>query len=387
MSTGLSSTAVYGLSTEGYSIASSIALKGSKVSLIDESARMAIKLKPDIARTYPNVSSLIEDEPLLALEPIDIAIKDASYVFFAPRIRKVGQEVKSDVTSKFRDAIRVLKRGTSLIYALPTGIGGNNENIALIEHVTGLSVGKDVFYYYMPQCNSSVTTSSEILVGSFKSKQDVQISKMLYDQDVRRKLNFIDILSAEFVHSIKVLGHYTSMASILEICRHVQSSEISNEVMHHAFRDIYIDDIANGLYDLRAIGSSLSGAGPLMYLVNGTIKAIEGYIKHMIDEIRGMLKKRDLKASRTKVSIAWTLDPNEMRGDKIELLSSLETKLKDYIGDVERQQGQNLDLYPTDKTMISLVCTKNDFAKVLSKNKQISDGILMKANPVCETIG
>lgn len=387
MSTGLSSTAVYGLSTEGYSIASSIALKGSKVSLIDESARMAIKLKPDIARTYPNVSSLIEDEPLLALEPIDIAIKDASYVFFAPRIRKVGQEVKSDVTSKFRDAIRVLKRGTSLIYALPTGIGGNNENIALIEHVTGLSVGKDVFYYYMPQCNSSVATSSEILVGSFKSKQDVQISKMLYDQDVRRKLNFIDILSAEFVHSIKVLGHYTSMASILEICRHVQSSEISNEVMHHAFRDIYIDDIANGLYDLRAIGSSLSGAGPLMYLVNGTIKAIEGYIKHMIDEIRGMLKKRDLKASRTKVSIAWTLDPNEMRGDKIELLSSLETKLKDYIGDVERQQGQNLDLYPTDKTMISLVCTKNDFAKVSSKNKQISDGILMKANPVCETIG
>ena len=383
----MSSTAVYGLSTEGYSIASSIALKGSKVSLIDESARMAIKLKPDIARTYPNVSSLIEDEPLLALEPIDIAIKDASYVFFAPRIRKVGQEVKSDVTSKFRDAIRVLKRGTSLIYALPTGIGGNNENIAMIEHVTGMSVGKDVFYYYMPQCNSSVATSSEILVGSFKSKQDVQISKMLYDQDVRRKLNFIDILSAEFVHSIKVLGHYTSMASILEICRHVQSSEISNEVMHHAFRDIYIDDIANGLYDLRAIGSSLSGAGPLMYLVNGTIKAIEGYIKHMIDEIRGMLKKRDLKASRTKVSIAWTLDPNEMRGDKIELLSSLETKLKDYIGDVERQQGQSLDLYPTDKTMISLACTKNDFAKVLSKNKQISDGILMKANPVCETIG
>ena len=158
---------------------------------------------------------------MLALEPIDIAIKDASYVFFAPRIRKIGQDVKSDVTSKFRDAIRVLKRGTSVIYALPTGIGGNNENIALIEHVTGLSVGKDVFYYYMPQCNSNVASSSEILVGSFKSKQDVQISRMLYDPDVRRKLSFIDIFSAEFVHSIKILGHYSSMASIFEICKHV----------------------------------------------------------------------------------------------------------------------------------------------------------------------
>ena len=57
------------------SIASSIAVKGVKVSLIDESARMAISLKPDIARTYPDVNSLIEDEPLLALQPIDIAIE------------------------------------------------------------------------------------------------------------------------------------------------------------------------------------------------------------------------------------------------------------------------------------------------------------------------
>ena len=98
--------------------------------------------------------------------------------------------------------------------------------------------------------------------------------------------------------------------------------------MHGTFSDLYIDDVANGLYDLRAIGSSISGAGPLMYLVNGTIKGIEGYIKHLIDEIRDTLRKQDLKASRTKVAIAWTLDPNEMRGDKIEMLSSLETRLK-----------------------------------------------------------
>ena len=381
-------TAVYGLSTEGYHIASSIALKGSKVSLIDESARMAIRLKPDIARTYPNVRSLIEDEPLLALEPIDIAISDASHIFFAPRIRKVGQEVKSDVTSKFRDAIGALKKGTSVIYSLPTGIGGNNENIALIEHMTGLSVGKDVFYYYMPiNGPDNLSSASEILVGSFKSKPDAQMSNMLYEQDAIHKLNFVDIMSAEIVYSIKTLRHYTSMASVLEVCKHVRSNDAGSRLIHDAFRDIYIDDIANGLYDLRAIGSSLGGAGPLMYLVNGTIKSIEGYIKHVLDEIRSMLKKRDLKASRTKVSIAWTLDPNEMRGDKIELLSSLETKLKDYIGDVESQQNANFNLYPTDKTMIIVACTRNDAIRILSKDKQTLEFILMKANPICETIG
>jgi len=70
------SVVVYGLSTEGYRIASSIAVKGSKVSLIDESARMAISLKPDIARTYPNVNSLVEDEPLLDLEGIRREVRE-----------------------------------------------------------------------------------------------------------------------------------------------------------------------------------------------------------------------------------------------------------------------------------------------------------------------
>src|SRR5215210_5091675 len=107
-SSNTASVAVYGLSTEGYRIASSIAINGSKVSLIDESVRMAILLKPDIARTYPNVSSLMEDEPLLDLQPIDIAISNASYVYFAPRIRKVGPDVKSDVMTKFKDAIKAL---------------------------------------------------------------------------------------------------------------------------------------------------------------------------------------------------------------------------------------------------------------------------------------
>jgi hypothetical protein len=174
------------------------------------------------------------------------------------------------------------------------------------------------------------------------------------------------------------------MASVIEICK---SINIKSETIRRTFSDLYIDDIANGLYDLRAIGSSLGGAGPLMYLVNGSIKGTEGYIKYLIDKIREELKTRDLKASRTKVSIAWTLDPNEMRGDKIDLLSSLESKLKDYIGDVERQPWSVFDLYPTEKTRIVIACSKLDFARIMTKNKQNADFIMMKANPVCETIG
>jgi hypothetical protein len=377
---------VYGLSTEGYRIASSLAIRGSKVSLIDESARLAITLKPDIARSYPNVASLIEDEPLLALEPIDVAINDASYLFFAPRVRKIGQDAKTDVTSKFRDAMRVLQNGCSVVYTLPTGIGGNNENIALIEHVSGMSVNRDFYYYYMPITAGSIL-AHELLIGSMKSENDVQISRIMNDPDLFGKLTYIDIISAEFFHAIKVLSYYTGTASILEICKHAHDKKISRELMRGTFSDLYLDDIANGLYDLRAISSSISGAGPLMYLVNGTIKGTEGYVKYIIDKIRDTLKKRELKASKTKVIIGWTLDPNEMRGDKIDLLYSLESKLKDYIGDVELRHDPMLDLYHTDKTMIVIACSKRDFVSVTSKNKQTSDSIIMKANPVCEIIG
>ena len=381
-----SSVAVYGLSTEGYRIASSIAVKGSKVSLIDESVRMAISLKPDIARTYPNVSSLVEDEPLLDLEPVDIAISNASYVYFAPKIRKVGPDVKGDVTTKFKDAIKALKRSASVVYMLPTGVGGNNENIALIEHITGMTVYKDISYYYLPM-SSIAGTGSETLIGSVKSKQDNNLSKMLYDPDERRKLKFMDINSAELAHVIKTLSHYSGMASILEICKKAtDNSNIGSDLMRGSFADLYIDDVTGGLYDLRIIGSSLDGAGPLMYLVNGSIKGIEGYIKYLIDQIRSTLKKRDLKASRTKVAIAWTLDQHEMRGDKIELLSSLQTKVKDYIGDVERHQGPTFELYHTDKTTIVIACSKADYEKIVSKNMANRDFIIMKANPLCETL-
>lgn len=374
---------IYGLSTEGYRIASSLAIRGMKVSLVDEAARMAITLKPEIASSYPNVSSLMDDEPLLELEPIDIAIKDASFLFFAPKIRKIGQEARADSVIKLRDAMRALNKNCSVVYCLPTGIGGNSENIALIEHVTGLSVNRHFDYYYMPLTTGIL--SEELLVGSMNSEDGSEISKVMNHPDLFKKLNVIDITSAEFVHAIKVLNFYSGTASILEIFKQARHSKIS-EGIGGKFTDIFLDDISNGLFDLRAISSSLTGAGPLMYLVNGTIKATESYIKYLIDRIRDTLKNRDLKASRIKVVVAWSLDLNEMRGDKIELMYALESKLKDYIGDVELQYGSRIELYPSDKTMIIIACSRKDLENIKVKSSHVSDSLIMQADPACRVV-
>jgi hypothetical protein len=75
-----------------------------------------------------------------------------------------------------------------------------------------------------------------------------------------------------------------------------------------------------------------------------------------------------------------------MKGDKIELFSTMESRLKDYIGDVERRPGTSLDIYPTDKDTVVIACSKNDFSAISMTIKQNLDMIIMKANPVCEAM-
>ena len=147
----------YGLSTEGYYLASKMVINGSDVRIIDESSSSAILLNSEIAKTYTNVISLREDEPLLSMEPSNVAISKAKYLFFTPRIRKTGQDLKTEVNSKFKDAIGELKKGSSIINCLPTGFGGNNENISLLKHVTGLEAGKSIYYFYFTLNNLNKT--------------------------------------------------------------------------------------------------------------------------------------------------------------------------------------------------------------------------------------
>ena len=371
---------VYGLSTEGYALACQMAIKGADVSIIDESAPSAISLKSEIAKTYPNVSSLKEDEPLLSMEPIDVAISKAKYLFFAPRIRKTGQDIKTEINSKFKDATSSLKKNSSVVYILPIGFGGNNENISLLEHVTGFEVGKSILYYYFPLADLKNTPN---VIGSFNSNEDNELAELLSSGKKEKK--FVSLSSSEHFHAIDTLSKFSCLCSVLEVCKFAQDDATKSDLSSDEFKNLYLDDMVKGLYDLKALGSSFEGANTLMYLINGSIKGIDGYIKRLIDEIRATLKKNDLKASRTKIALSWNLDQHEMRGDKIEMLQNLISRLRDYIGDVESFDTPNFDLFHSDKTTIVVACSKTDFESI-EKNKKDSDLLLIKANPLCEII-
>ena len=369
---------IYGLSTEGYSLACQIALNGGDVQIIDESTPSAISIKQDIAKSYPSVQALKDDEPLLAMTSIDAAISKAQVLVFAPRIRKTGQDIKIEINSKFKDAVSNIKKGCNVVYGLGTGFGGNSENISLLEHVTGLKVGKNISYYYYPLSKESTIKP---YIGSSDSKENETLKKLLTNE---KKFNFLSLNSAEYFHAIDILKQFSSQTSILEVCKFAKDSVTKSDLNSEKLGELYLDDFIDGLFDLRSLSSSFEGASSLMYLINGSMKGLDGYIKRLIDETRLVLKKNELKASRTKILLLWTLDQHEMKGEKIEKLLELETKLKDYIGDVE-SISQPVDIFQNDKTTIIVVCSKRDFDYIMKNNKD-DELIILKANPLCQLI-
>ena len=367
---------IYGLSTEGYSLACQMAVNGADVQIIDETSSSAMSLTSEIAQTYPSINSLKEDEPLLSMEPIEIAVSNAKYLFFTPKIRKMDQDLKTELNSKFKDAVESLKKGSNLIYCLGTGFGGNNENISILEHVTGFKAGKSISYFYFPVNDSNQTPT---IIGSFNNTDDKKLASFLATDKEGKK--FVSISTAEQLHAIDTVKRFTSICSIVEVCKFQRSGKKS-DLDFTDFKNLYLDDMINGLYDLRSIASSFEGVNSLMYLINGCLKGISSYIKRLIDIIRITLKKNDLKASRTKIVLSWTFDLNEMRGEKIEILDLLTSKLRDYIGDVETSQEPE-NIFRSDKKTIVIVCSKSDYKKI-KQNQKNEDFLLIKANSLCE---
>ena len=368
----------FGLSTEGYHLASKMVVNGADVKIIDESAQGAIVLNSEIAQTYTDVIALREDEPLLSMEPGNVAISKAKYLFFTPRIRKTGQDLKTEVNSKFKDAVAELKKGSSVINCLPTGFGGNNENISLLEHVTGLKAGKDSSYFYFPLNDLNKTPD---VIGAIKQAEEKKLLSLLKTDKKEKK--FVDISSAENLHAIDTIQRFSNQCSIIEVCGKFVKNNSKHTTSFNEFKDLYLDDMVSGFYDLRMLGSSFESAQTLMYIINGSVRGIHGYIKRLIDTIRITLKKNDLKASKTKIVLSWTLDTNEMRGDKIEMLNSISSKLRDYIGDVETSSG-SIDLFHQDKVTIVVACSNHDY-KEIKENSKDDNIFVIKANPLCET--
>ncbi len=372
--------AVYGLTSEGYSVAARLIEKAA-VTIVDETLQMAMDLEQGMVKSHRTVQELVSDEMLMGLKPVSQVLSEASVIVFAPKLRKVGDESVIEASGKLRDVAKSASNGSTVVNLLPTGVGGNADNVALLEKQTGMKVGERLNYAYCPTgpqrgtgADASASANPTAVFGSKAASKEFASL-----EDLGFKPIYEGIATLELEYIARVLALCTSMAAEVELMRKSRELKVSGG----AQPERYIDELASLVYDLTAIQSSEDVGEPITYLAGAAVKSLENYERYVVEETRDLLRELQLKASRTRVLVAWSADKYEMRADRLATAQSLTEKLRDYVTDVRQVDAKSRtdDLIDSYKHSLAIVCTPADFEwfKSLRKSFRSSEITILRA--------
>lgn len=364
--------AMYGLTSEAYRLAADLVDK-AQVTIIDETLQMAMDIEPGFLKKNPNLQDVMAEEPLLSLKPLEQVLGDAQAIFFTPRLRRPSDETLIEAGTKLRDLAKYLSKGVTLINSLPTGPGGNSENIMLVEKQTGLQVGSTLTYAYLP-------------LRPRDPKPAVVAAAGLQDKGPLNALGFVpnsqNVFSAELEYAFGVMEAAVSSVTEIEMARRARDAH----VILQKKVETYLDEFSKYLYELKAIQASEETGESISYLAGATLKSFDNYVRYLVDETRDVLKEKQLKASRTKISLYWNLDRYEMRGERLQVAESIQQRLRDYVTDVEIISGKRSkggpDIFDPLKHNVVIVCSKEDQdALKAAKKRDDSETTLIAATP------
>ncbi|MDG6898564.1 MAG: hypothetical protein JRN24_02370 [Nitrososphaerota archaeon] len=340
---------MYWLTSEGYRLAGKI-VDRAPVTIVDETLQMAMDLDSAFLKKNPDLEELMSEEPLLSVKPLEKVLGEAQAIFFTPRLRRPAEESVVEAGSKLRDLARYLSKGALVVNTLPTGPGGNSENIMLLEKQTGLRIGESLSYCYMPLGPRRADPKIVALAG----RDDMVLASLGFSGSSS------SVFAAELDYVSSFLDESLRVVTEIELAKKAREARATL----HDSKEVYIDDFAGYLYDLKAVQAREETGEAVSYLAGATVKSLENFGRYVVDEAREVLKEKELKASRTKVSVLWTLDKYEMRGNKLQLAEGMQQRLRDYVTDVAALSGQkavgSTDALDPLKYNLAIVCSEKD---------------------------
>ncbi|MBI3841093.1 MAG: hypothetical protein HY297_03950 [Thaumarchaeota archaeon] len=359
--------AIYGLTSEGYMLAGDL-VDRAQVTIVDETLQMAMDLDASFLKKNPDLAELMSEEPLLKVKPLEQVLGDAQVIFFTPKLRRPSDETLVEGGTKLRDLARYLSKGVTLVNCLPTGPGGNSENIIMVEKQTGLRVGATLAYAYLPLMPKD---HKPAVIASAGAGEKGPLHALGFTE------NSQNIFSAELEYASAVLGTSVTSVTEIELARRAREARVTLQKPS----DVYIDAFSKCLYELKTIQASDETGESISYLAGAALKSFENYVRYVVDETRDVLKEKQLKASRTKISLLWSLDKYEMRGERLQVAESIQVRLRDYVTDVEVVSGSRFrsgaEVLDPMKHNVVIVCSKEDQdalkqAKKVQRNVEIT---------------
>ena len=365
--------AMYGLTSEAYRLAADLVDK-AQVTIVDETLQMAMDLDAPFLKKNPSLQEVMGEEPLLSFKPLGQVLGEAQVIFFTPKLRRPSDETLIEAGSKLRDLARYLSKGVILVNSLPTGPGGNSENIMLVEKQTGLQVGSSLTYAYMP-LRPRDPKPAVVSAAGLQEKSPLQA--LGFSQNTQ------NVFSAELEYASSVMQSAVTSVTEIEMARRARDAKV---VMQKP-SEVYLDEFAKYLYELKAIQASEETGESISYLAGATLKSFDNYVRYVVDETREVLKEKQLKASRTKISLLWNLDRYEMRGERLQVAESIQQRLRDYVTDVDvvsrQRSGGGLELLDPLKHNVVIVCSKEDWdvMKQAKKEQRSVETTVIAATP------
>jgi hypothetical protein len=364
--------AMYGLTSEAYMLAAVLVDK-AQVTIIDETLQMAMEIDPGFLKKNPNLQDVMAAEPLLSFKPLEQVLGEAQVIFYTPKLRRPSEEALIEAGSKLRDLAKYISRGVTFVNSLPTGPGGNTENIMVIEKQTGLRVGSGLAYAYMP-LRPRDPGPAVVSVAGAEEKGPLQLLGF--------SSNSQNIFSAELEYASSVMQAAVASVTEIEMARRAREAK----VVLQRRSEPYIDEFSKYLFELKAIQASEETGESISYLAGAALKSFDNYARYAVDETREVLKDKELKASRTKISLLWSLDRYEMRGERLQMAESIQQRLRDYVTDVDivfgtRAKGR--EIFDPLKHNVVIVCSKEDYDSFRASKKEVgtSEVTLISATP------
>ena len=364
---------MYGLTSEAYRLAAELGDR-AQVTIIDETLQMAMDIEPGFLKKNPDLQEVMAGEPLLSFRPLELVLGDAQVIFFTPKLRRPSDETLIEASSKLRDLAKQLPKGVTLVNSLPTGPGGNSENIMIIEKQTGLQIGSTLTYAYMPL---RPRDPKPAVISAAGSQEESPLQSLGYVP------NSQNVFSAELEYASGIME--TAVASVTDIEMGRRAREA--KVVLNRSSDVFVDEFSKYLFELKAIQASEETGESISYLAGATLKSFDNYVRYVVDETREVLKEKQLKASRTKISLLWSLDRYEMRGERLQVAESIQQRLKDYVTDVDVVSGTRFkggpELFDPLKHNVVIVCSKEDHDSLKTSKKGLrnSEMTLISATP------
>jgi hypothetical protein len=369
--------AIYGLTTEGYSVASKI-VDVATVTIVDDTLQMAMDLTPQLVRGHPSLQELVGGESLMGLRPIPQVLSEAKLVFFSPKLRKTGDESIIESSMKVREVAGHVSKGSTIVNTLPMGIGGNSDNIAVIEKQTGMKIGETINYGYCP-----LRPRGQLGVIALSAK----MREALNPEEIGLKSAYGGITSTELSYVSSVINESAAIAVEVELMRKARTQKLPPSQEEGPVRregERFIDDLASFVYDLTAVQASEDVGEPLTYMAGAALRSLENDVRYIVEETRELLREMQLKASRTKVLVAWTIDRYEMRADRLRTAEGLVERLRDYVTDVRHVQTDMRE-EATDpfKHNVVIACSAKDrdWIKGLRKAVRAHEMTILNATP------